>query len=246
VTNYDTIADTYDRRYTLYTYDGVRDTIASFLGPAERSAILEVGCGTGHWLQAMTGRARLLAGMDVSANMLARARDAAPGAALVRGRAEQSPWRDGAFDRVVCVNALHHFSDRERFFGEARRMLTPGGGLLTVGLDPHGARDQWWVYDYFPETHAIDLARFTPVRIIRGEITKAGFTWAESFEADHLETQWRLRDAFPAGVERTFTSQLCSLTDEAFARGVDRLRRAGDDVWLTVDLRFYATVGWLS
>lgn len=125
-------------------------------------------------------------------------------------------------------------------------MLKPGGGLLTVGLDPHSARDQWWVYDFFPETRTIDLARFAPVLIFRGEITKAGFAWAESFEADHLETERQLRDAFPAGVERAFTSQLIALTDEEFARGVDRLREAGDDVWLTADLRFYATVGWLS
>lgn len=245
VTDYDTVAGTYDRRYTLHDYDGIRETIAGFLGSAALSAILEVGCGTGHWLQVMYGRARLVAGLDRSTNMLARAREAAPQAALVRAVADQLPWRDAAFDRVVCVNALHHFADRERFFAEARRVLTPGGGLLTVGLDPHTDRDEWWVYDFFPETRAIDRARFAPARIIRGEMAKAGFAWAESSEVQRLETQLSLREAFPNGVDRGFTSQLTVLTDEEFQRGLSRLRDAGDDVALNIDLRFYATLGWL-
>jgi ubiquinone/menaquinone biosynthesis C-methylase UbiE len=252
VTNYDTVAGGYDRRYTLHTYDGVRDAILNFLGPAGLSAILEAGCGTGHWLQVMSDRAHLVAGLDASVRMLERARGAAPRAHLVRGRSEQAPWRDASFDRIVCVNALHHFSDREQFFVEARRLLRPGGGLLTVGLDPHTTRDQWWVYDYFPETIEIDQARFAPVRIIRGELAKAGFAWAESSEADRIEAQLRLGEMFPEGVERSFTSQLTVLTDEEFARGVEALRTAqeaaaktGDDVRLTADLRFYATIGWV-
>jgi len=244
--NYDAIAEKYDRRYALHSYGGIRETIDRFLGSAPLSGISEIGCGTGHWLEAMTGRAHRVAGMDASANMLARAREAAPRATLVRARAEQPPWRDAAFDRIVCVNALHHFTDRGRFFAEARRMLKPGGGLLTIGLDPHTERDEWWVYDFFPEARGIDLARFAGVRIIRGEMTAAGFAWAESLEADRLETRYQLRDAFPDGVERTFTSQFSALTDDEFARGVERLRLAGDNVWLTSDLRFYATIGWLS
>ena len=66
-------------------------------------------------------------------------------------------------------------------------MLKPGGGLLTIGKDPHGERDTWWVYDYFEETREIDRARFAQVKTLRGELTRAGFAWAESLEADHIE-----------------------------------------------------------
>jgi len=217
----------------------------SFIGPEPLPAILEAGCGTGHWLQLMRGRASIVVGMDLSMRMLARARQTASDAAIVRARAEQLPWRDGAFDRIVCVNALHHFTDREQFFTDARRALKHGGGLLVVGLDPHAERDEWWVYDFFPETREIDRARFAPIRIIRGELTKAGFAWAESFEAARLEAQLPVAEVFPDGIDRSFTSQLTVLTDEEFARGVSRMRDAGDDLRLTSDLHFYATVGWL-
>lgn len=245
MTNYDAIAASYDCRYRFHTYDGVREAIVTALGPTELRAVLEIGCGTGHWLPVLREHARLTAGMDLSANMLARARDAAIGARLVRGRAEQLPWRDTAFARLICVNALHHFTDREAFLAEALRILEPGGALLTVGLDPHTGRDEWWVYDYFPETIAIDRARFAPVRIIRGEMAKAGFSWAESYEAERIETQFAAHDLFPSGiVDRGFTSQLMALSDDDFARGVERIRAAGETAVLVADLRFYATVAW--
>src|SRR5258708_29669487 len=152
VTDYDRTADRFDTRYSLYAYDGVRETLLNFLG-AEASAVLEVGCGTGHWLAVAANAAerRVLAGLDPSAPMLERARGAAPSARLARARAEALPWRDATFDRVFCVNALHHFADRARFFTEARRILKPGGGLLTIGKDPHTEQDDWWVYTYFEE-----------------------------------------------------------------------------------------------
>ena len=88
VTDYDRIADRFDQRYSLYAYDGVRETLLNFLGPAP-VATLEVGCGTGHWLtcsaKALAERSgdrsakalaerQVLAGVDPSAAMLDRAR----------------------------------------------------------------------------------------------------------------------------------------------------------------------------
>src|SRR3954468_8026634 len=256
VTDYDTIADRFDVRYGLHSYDGVRETLLGFA--ADVPSVLEVGCGTGHWLATMlnaTGAAwRVLVGIDPAAAMLARARDAAAGTHLVRARAEDLPWADASFDRLCCINALHHFSDRARFFAEARRVLRPGGGLLTIGADPHTEHDSWWVYDYFEETRAIDRARFARVRTLRGELTLAGFAWSESFEADRIESIYPAESALQAGsagpIARSFTSQLTVLSDEEFERGLERLRAAneaaGHQLQLVSDFRLYATIGWVG
>jgi len=250
VTDYDRIADRFDTRYAHYSYDGVRETLVNFLGP-QPSTVLEVGCGTGHWLAvAHRTQGSLLVGADPSGPMLDRARIAAPGARLVRARAEALPWRDATFDRIYCVNALHHFTDRVQFFAEARRILRPGGGVLTIGKDPHTDRDEWWVYDYFEETRAIDHARFARVRTLRGEMALAGFAWTESMEADHIEVVQAAGEAIANGiVDPGFTSQLTVLTEDEYQRGADRLRQANDaaggELQLVADFRLYATIGWL-
>ncbi len=250
VADYDRVADRYDRRYALYAYDGVRETLRNFL-TSEGVTALEVGCGTGHWLRAMAGHVKRLVGVDPSAGMLAAAKkEYGP---VCRARAEALPWPDASFDRVFCVNALHHFSSRTEFFAEARRVLRPGGALMTIGKDPHAERDEWWVYDYFEGTRAIDRARFAPVRVLRGELTVAGFSWAESFEADRIEAIRSYAEAQAAGViDPAYTSQLTVLTDEEFARGIDRLNDAdadrganGAELQLISDFRLYATVGWV-
>ena len=184
--------------------------------------------------------------------MLERARIAVPSARLVRARAEDLPWRDATFDRIFCVNALHHFADRHRFFAEARRVLKPGGGLLTIGKDPHAERDEWWVYDYFEETRAIDRARFAAVRRCAASWRWPALRgWAESLEADHIEVSHPAAEALASGVvDKRFTSQLTVLSDEEFTRGVERLRQAdaaaGGELQLVADFRLYATIGWLS
>ena len=256
VADYDSIADKYDRRYHLHTYAGVKDALLSFVDSGSVSAVLEVGCGTGHWLAEIraswaAGEPRLLAGVEPAAGMLARARQAAPAARLVRAQAEALPWRDATFDRVVCINALHHFADRLRFFAEARRILKPGGALMSIGKDPHADRDSWWVYDYFPEAVAIDRERFARVRTLRGEIAMAGFDWTESFEVDRIEALVPAAEALTAGVvDRAYTSQLTVLSNEEFEAGAARIRAAnaaaGGELQLVTDFRLYATVGRLT
>jgi ubiquinone/menaquinone biosynthesis C-methylase UbiE len=255
VANYDRIAAGYDRRYALHEYGGVRESLLNFLSSAPPvTSVLEVGCGTGHWLAmwsaSLSGERPFLAGVEPSSQMIARARTAAPGARLVRARAEALPWADATFDRVYCVNALHHFTDRAEFFGDARRILKPGGGLLTIGKDPHADRDAWWVYDYFPETVEIDHERFARVRTIRGELAAAGFAWAESFECDRIEALMPATEALATGVvDRAYTSQLTVLSDEEFDAGRARLvaanAGAGHELQLVADFRLYATVGWV-
>jgi SAM-dependent methyltransferase len=256
VADYNRIADKYDRRYELHAYAGVREALFTFLDSRSVSAALEVGCGTGHWLAEIAGRDRsaerpFVAGVEPATEMLARAQAANTGARLVRAQAEALPWRDATFDRLFCVNALHHFSDRVRFFRDARRILKPGGALMSIGKDPHTERDSWWVYDYFPDTLTIDRDRFGPVRVLRGELAQAGFAWAESFEVDRIEAVMPANNAFAdAVVDPAYTSQLTVLSEDEFNVGVARIRdanaAAGGQLDLVTDFRLYATVGRLE
>ena len=248
-TNYDAVAAGYDVRYRNYDYAEMKEGLSAFLGTDPLSAILEVGCGTGYWLRTLAGRAPLVAGVDFSSEMIGRAKGS--GAALVRARAESLPWTDRSFDRIVCINALHHFNDRDAFFAEARRVLKPGGGVLTIGLDPHAGRDTWWIYEFFPETVTIDLERYPAVKTIRAEMVRAGFESAESHEVQTFEHVMPAARAFERGlVARSFSSQLAVLTDDEFDAGVARLRQSmqtseqsGGALQLVSELHLFAAIG---
>jgi len=239
--DYDVVAGDYDRRYERNRYDGVQAVLRRFIGTAGNVDVAEVGCGTGYWLADLHGRVRVMAGVDPSAEMLRRARAAAPAAYIARGRAEQLPWASARFDRLFCINALHHFAGRDAFMIEARRVVRPAGAIMIVGLDPHTGLDSWWIYDYFPAALQADLARYPPTAAIREELRAAGFAGSTTEVAQHLPAAVPFATAVERGlVDRYATSQLTVLSDAEYEQGIERLR--AEQPIIRADLRLYATI----
>jgi SAM-dependent methyltransferase len=249
--DYDQIAKTYDRRYQWNDYSGVEAALIAFVGEHFDQRVLEVGCGTGHWLRSFGGRGIRVTGLDASAQMLAHAKTQAPGAALAQGSAERLPWASESFDRVFCINAFHHFQDKLAFLTEATRVLRPGGLMMTVGLDPHAGVDQWYIYEYFDNVLEIDRRRYPASSQIREWMRAAGFAECVTREIQRLPVRLGARAALEEGrLDKSATSQLSVLTDEEYRQGVDRVREAvesaevrGESLSLNADLRLYATFG---
>ena len=243
--DYDDVAPAYDRRYANNQFDGTLAALRGFLGDARTLDVLEVGCGTGHWLAELAGSVGSVAGLDPSAGMLARARETASGALLVRGEAEHIPWRPESVDRVFAINAMHHFHDKPAFIGEARRILRPGGGVMLTGLDPHAGTDQWWVYDFFPGTLDADRRRYASTGSIRGWLAESGFVGVGTTVAQHIPKAVPFGRAVEmALLDRRSTSQLMVIDDHQYEAGIDRLHR--EQPILRADLRLMATIGWVA
>ncbi len=248
--DYDTIADAYDRRYSRNDYSGVESALTAFVGKHLDGRVLEVGCGTGHWLRVLVERGIRVAGLDASIGMLARGKAQAH-CPLVQGLAEHLPWASASFDRVFCVNAFHHFQNKGAFVAEARRVLAPGGQMMTIGLDPHTGIDQWYVYEYFEPAFLNDKRRYQASSAIRDLMRASGFVGCATREVQHLPARLLARTALDQGrLEKAAASQLSILTDEQYDRGIDRIRKAiessevrGESLYLSADLRLYATVG---
>ena len=247
--NYDQIAQTYDRRYERNEYGGVEQALRQFIGDRPGLRILEIGCGTGHWLNVLQTSENYITGLDFSSEMLHRAQTMAPQIDLIRGRVERLPWSAHSFDRVFCINAIHHFSDKAAFLAQARRVLRPGGKLLTVGLDPHSGIDQWHVYEYFEESLEIDRQRYPSSDRLREWMHEAGFENCITQEVEHWIYRIPAREILEQGrLDKAATSQLSVLTDEEYQQGIQRIhtdiQRAeekGEILFLTADLRLYRT-----
>lgn len=98
------------------------------IGPAAR--VLELGCGTGEFTQRVARAGARLVALDLSGELLARARDKiGKGASFLRANAHVLPFSDASFDAVYGCSVLHHL-DAEIALREVRRVLRPGGRLV--------------------------------------------------------------------------------------------------------------------
>jgi ubiquinone/menaquinone biosynthesis C-methylase UbiE len=249
--DYDRIAANYDRRYRESRYDDVEKELRAWLQSVPRRRVLEVGCGTGHWLQAFRAAGQLVLGLDLSPAMLERARSAAPDSPLVNGNALRLPFADASFDALFCINALHHFTDKPRLIAEAARVLVPGGEFCTVGLDPHCGPPRWMIYEYFAGTRETDAKRFPPHEKIQAWLEEAGFTGWSARVVLHLRARLPADQALASPMmRRDGTSQLALLSDAAYREGIERIRAAmvreeaeGRVLHLEADLQLFATKG---
>jgi len=98
--------------------------------------LLDVGGGTGRVSSALRPYVDELIISDVSLQMLRQAQ--AKGMCCpTAAHAEKLPFADESFERVLVVDALHHFCDQAEAIGELLRILKPGGRLVIEEPDLH-------------------------------------------------------------------------------------------------------------
>jgi ubiquinone/menaquinone biosynthesis C-methylase UbiE len=137
------VADGYDG--WAMTYDGedngcfpMRDDVLTpMIDRLGKGRALDAACGTGAMARQLVARGHEVIGIDISAIMLSRARQAVGDACFIAGELTDLPLSDGAVDHVVCSLALSHVSDLRPFFAEAARVMRPGGHLLLLDTRGH-------------------------------------------------------------------------------------------------------------
>jgi SAM-dependent methyltransferase len=188
--------------------------------------VLDVGCGTGRLLAELAGLGSRVWGIDPSAEMLAVARSKAPPGSGVRaGRAEELPFKDRWFDRVV-MELVVHLVDRPRAFAEARRVLGPAGRLAIWTFEP-AAFERGYLAPLFPSLLEIDLARFPTGEALGRELRAAGF--ADVRLVPLVQQVEQPRDQVLRKLEGRFISTLQLLDEEEFTAGLENAARTLPD-----------------
>jgi malonyl-CoA O-methyltransferase len=125
-------------------------------------AVLDAGCGSGRYLlHTMRRNARRVLGVDLSAEMLARARGWGVGSWglgtsastnpqppspipwLVQASLEALPLRNAWADLTVCGLTIGHIERLDAALAELRRVTQPGGTILCSDFHPIGHALGW-------------------------------------------------------------------------------------------------------
>jgi ubiquinone/menaquinone biosynthesis C-methylase UbiE len=137
------VADKYDSVWSTVT----RQFIPYLINAAEVEAgmsVLDVACGPGYVSDAVRKAGATSKGVDFSEKMIAIAKTTFPDLFFIQGDAQNLPFEDAGFDRVLISFGLLHLSDPEKGCAEACRVLKSGGRFgFTVWAGPEenpGAR----------------------------------------------------------------------------------------------------------
>lgn len=224
--NYTFTSEEYDTTRVAVGVDTILGCLARCGVPLGEQAVLEAGCGTGNYLQALHPHLGSLVGVDLNEGMLAQARAKLPaGVKLTCGSILRLPYEDGRFDAVLCNQVIHHleegpgaaddpttwepsdFANVTRFVLEAYRVLHCGGALVINAMTHIQSLHGYWWAELIPTAVQRVRCRLPDIEPLRRILTGAGFE-IETVAADldgilqgpsYLDPKGPLSEAWRAG-----------------------------------------------
>ena len=191
--------------------------------PLDRMIVLDAGCGTGNYSQAMLGYVGRIEAVDLNPGMLevasrklAQARDEER-ISFHSGAIDDLPFEDATFDGVMINQVLHHLPDEpskgfpahRRVFREFARVLKPGGVLIVNTCSQEQLRHGYWHYHLIPEAADALRSRYAPLDELLEIFEESGFEHRGRFAPTDaavqgesyfdprgpLSTEWRSGDS---------------------------------------------------
>ena len=103
-------ADAYDV-FTPATNERIIDAFVRLSGLPTGARVVDLGCGSGVFTDALQRRGYCCTGVDLSSKLIAIARNKFPTIKFIEGDVEQLPFNDGSFDGVLLSGLIHHRPD---------------------------------------------------------------------------------------------------------------------------------------
>jgi ubiquinone/menaquinone biosynthesis C-methylase UbiE len=142
---FESVAGDWERIRKSYFDDRVTSLAIEKLLPRNLT-LADIGCGTGSLTFELARFARKVIGVDLSGEMLRRARDIAKERELDnvefrQGDVLKLPLESHSVDAAFCVMVLHFLPDPARAIAGLCRVVRPGGAVILVDLVEH--KQEW-------------------------------------------------------------------------------------------------------
>jgi ubiquinone/menaquinone biosynthesis C-methylase UbiE len=134
---YNRLANNYDENHfrqnsaAEYAEERRLDLICPYLKRSKSLKLLDVACGTGTYLGIAKKFGANAIGCDVSENMVRICKSKGTDNVFVNDY-HTLPFKDGTFDLILCINAIHYSDNPKAAISEMRRVLSNDGTILLT------------------------------------------------------------------------------------------------------------------
>ncbi len=176
---YDHIGKTYD--ITRKADPEIVHRLKNHLQVRNEDKILDVACGTGNYTVALSQLGLCITGVDISEEMLTKARQKSGDIEWVKADVGYLPYDENSYQGATCVLAIHHFDDLLAPFKEVYRVLDDGRFVIFTA-SPEQMRN-YWLNTYFPKAMEAATIQMPDMDKVIQSLRLAGFLIAgvESF-----------------------------------------------------------------
>jgi len=225
----------YDATDIAVAYDRGRDhgpevltlwmnVVSSHLADRRSKTILDLGCGTGRFSEALAVRFDAeVVGLDPSNKMLEQARRKRRDARVryELGRGEEIPLPDNSVDLIFMSMVFHHLNNPTLAAREFRRVLRDRGTVFLRAGTSERISSYPYV-EFFPESRSILEECLSSSTLIRKVFEEAGFrTVAVDLVTQEIAPNYM---AYAEKLSAGADSVLARLSRSDFEAGMDALR----------------------
>jgi len=180
--------DEFFRSGTIYVHDFILSDLTTICNGRfpQDMRVLEIGCGAGRLLPALAKLFGEVHGVDISSEMISRAREALSGVPNIRvhknNGVDLSDFKDAQFDFVFSAIVFQHIPNRdvvENYIRESFRVLRPGSAFKFQVQGHHIPEEDvnTWVGVGFSEDEMRQIAQNTGFSVLSMQGAGTQYFW---------------------------------------------------------------------
>ena len=238
--NYQETSKKYDTTRVPIGIEVLLGCFASTPRPLSQQTILDGGCGTGNYIEALKSKLAAIYGLEFNEGMLGQGKEkfkTESNINLTQGSLVNLPYENNYFDGMMSNQVIHHLVPEEdnsdkflqlhQMMQEAYRVLQPQGVLVINTCSHKQLMDGFWWADLIPAAMNRVAKRFPPLETISSMLEAVGFRFGGKIVAidgvlqgdNYLDPEGPLKKAYRDG-----DSTWSLATEEELSAGLDRVR----------------------
>lgn len=131
---FDIVAPIYEKLHfgAQKTFDKIKSIV--IFEPSDK--VIDLGGGTGRIANFLTNKVNKITVVDTSEKMLKQCQQWHPELSCVHAEAQSLPFADNSVNKIIIVDAFHHFQNQEQVVKEIKRVLAENGKVVIEEFNP--------------------------------------------------------------------------------------------------------------